>query len=88
MAHEYTGMQEHSYTKIKINKIFLKIKVVGEKMAQQLKVLATLPEDLGLGHSTYTRQLTTSCNSSSRGFYPLLASGHLFTYGRHTHTHK
>jgi hypothetical protein len=34
-------------------------------MAQQLRVLAALPEDPGCVPRTYIRQLTTTCSSSS-----------------------
>jgi hypothetical protein len=65
-------------------------------MAQQLRVLTVLPEDLSSVPSTHIKCLTTTCNSSARESNTLWLHGHLHTYGvnklswhtKHTHTER
>jgi hypothetical protein len=47
---------------------FKPYKLVFGGMAQQLRMLAALAKEWNLVPSTYTGQLTTICNSSSRAF--------------------
>jgi hypothetical protein len=52
-----------------------------EEMAQQLRVLAALTEDLGLLPSTY---MASVCNFTSRGSYALFwPAGLLHPFGAH-----
>lgn len=61
----------------------------GGRGVQALRALATLAGDPSSVSSTHIRQLTTTCNFSSRRSNPLLTSmGHAHAHTRaHTHTH-
>lgn len=56
-------------------------------MTQQLRALATLPEDPVLVPNTHIMQLTTTCNSSSKRS-DISSLGYMHSICKHTHTHK
>jgi hypothetical protein len=65
-------------------------------MAQKLRALDALPEDLSLVPSTAVRHPTIACNSCFEGFHLFLVFGrggeglrivHQVNVGTHTHTH-
>lgn len=83
------GLSDSDYTaKLREPAVALQIKGVGVgagKMAQQLRALAALAEDLGLVHRIYTVWSTTACNSSSRNLTP--SSGFHWHYMHRAHTY-
>lgn len=66
------------------------------EMAQGLRIYTAQSEGTCSVPSTYSGQLTTSCNSSTRGsstlfwtpWAPTLPCAHISTIHTHTHTHN
>lgn len=63
-------------------------RIRGRELAQWLTVLCTLPEDLNSIPRTHVKQLTTTCNSCSRGSDAILWLVSVpYTHSIHSHRH-
>ena len=80
------GLRQRSATSFTISNLSnVSWEQEAEKQVEQLIAFAALPQDLSSVASTHIRQLTTSCESSSRGSDPLLCST-VPTHRWHTYT--